>query len=588
MQRPERWHNPFSPDMNGEEVRMLLSKPPLNEIDRDKFPQTAALDDIIRNDTRLRRFRRGDIVVREDDYGNSAFVVLSGSVRVILKPRLPAKALGRQETRRRSFWQALSQLWTNPATPERHRIGGDGERPQAGAPGGNGRRRESGRRAGASAVGLRRTRGDEFLMTLLDPAAVVQNHLTVQIGPGEMFGEIAAVSRSPRTATIFSETESELLEIRWQGLRDIRRRDTRFREKVDTLYRKHSLEVQFRESPLFARLDEELLHEVANHTEFASFGEFDWHTSYKALAAKEAVERLVDEPIIVSEDQVADTLFLVRSGFARISERVDHGHRTVSYLGPGDMFGLAEIVHNWRNQANVTYQHTLRATGSVDVLRVPAHIVERHVLPELPDELLPPPLTPRRGSRSAWQRDDPAKKIEPAMLEFLVDNRFINGTAAMVIDVDRCTRCDECVKACAATHNNNPRFVLHGPQYGHFMIANACMHCADPVCMIGCPTGAIHRNVSAGQVIINDETCIGCGVCANSCPYNNIRMVDIRDDLGDFIVDKESYMPLERATKCDLCADQMGGPACQRACPNDALVRLNLRDLDSLAEWTNR
>jgi Fe-S-cluster-containing hydrogenase component 2 len=106
--------------------------------------------------------------------------------------------------------------------------------------------------------------------------------------------------------------------------------------------------------------------------------------------------------------------------------------------------------------------------------------------------------------------------------------------------------------------------------------------------MIGCPTGAIHRNVSAGQVIINDETCIGCGACANSCPYNNIRLVDIRDDLGDFIVDQESYMPIERATKCDLCADQIGGPACQRACPNDALVRLNLRDLDRLAEWTNR
>ena len=158
----------------------------------------------------------------------------------------------------------------------------------------------------------------------------------------------------------------------------------------------------------------------------------------------------------------------------------------------------------------------------------------------------------------------------------------------MMINMDRCTRCDECVKACAASHDNNPRFVRHGPQFGPFMVANACMHCVDPVCMIGCPTGAIHRNVQDGQVIINDDTCIGCGSCANSCPYNNIRLVEIRDGSGGYIMDEQSNTPLVKATKCDLCADQLGGPACQRACPNDALIRINLRDLDRLAEWVNR
>ena len=52
------------------------------------------------------------------------------------------------------------------------------------------------------------------------------------------------------------------------------------------------------------------------------------------------------------------------------------------------------------------------------------------------------------------------------------------------------------------------------------------VECTDPVCMIGCPTGAIHRNVEEGVVVINDDTCIGCGTCANSCPYDNIRLVE--------------------------------------------------------------
>ncbi len=568
LRRPERWSNPFSDEMGEADVARVRAMSPLNEIDATKFPATAPIEGIIRNDTRMRQYRRGDIVVREGDYGNSAFVVVSGSVGVILTPRLPAEALGRRETRRRGAWQAISQLWSNAETSER--------------------RDARGYQEGEQQVRVRRTTGDEVRVALRDVGAVTREHKTVRIGPGEMFGEIAAVSRSPRTATIYAETNSELLEIRWQGLRDIRRRDNQFREKVDALYRARSLEAQFRDAPLFKDTDAESLQEVTASAEFASYGEFDWHSSYKALAGKEASERLEDEPIIVSENQVADGLVLVRSGFARVSERVDHGHRTVSYLGPGDIFGLSEIVHNWQNGASVTYQHTLRATGSVDVLRVPAHVVEAHVLPSLSESQMPQPLTVRGDTRSAWQNDNGKLKIESGMLEFLVDNRFINGTATMVIDIDRCTRCDECVRACAATHDNNPRFVRHGAQYGRFMIANACMHCVDPLCMIGCPTGAIHRNVEAGQVMINDETCIGCGTCADSCPYHNIRLVDIRDDSGALIVDSETNIPLEKATKCDLCADQLGGPSCQRACPNDAMARINIRDLDQLAQWTNR
>ena len=55
-------------------------------------------------------------------------------------------------------------------------------------------------------------------------------------------------------------------------------------------------------------------------------------------------------------------------------------------------------------------------------------------------------------------------------------------------------------------------------------------------------------------------------------------MVEIRDRSGGFIVDKQTGAPILKATKCDLCADQPGGPACQRACPHDALVRLDARE----------
>ncbi len=119
------------------------------------------------------------------------------------------------------------------------------------------------------------------------------------------------------------------------------------------------------------------------------------------------------------------------------------------------------------------------------------------------------------------------------------------------------------------------------------MVANACMHCADPVCMIGCPTGAIHRDSFEGEVVINPITCIGCGVCANQCPYNSIRIVETRDTKGEILLASDAK-PILKATKCDLCLDQLGGPACVRACPHDALARVNLNTLDEFVDWLNR
>jgi len=231
---------------------------------------------------------------------------------------------------------------------------------------------------------------------------------------------------------------------------------------------------------------------------------------------------------------------------------------------------------------------SLRAIGYVDVLKIPTAVVERLILPNIPERDLPEPLptvAPEKVNRRTGTRE---RTIDRNLMEFLVEKRHVNGTEAMVIDLDRCTRCDDCVRACASTHNNNPRFIRHGEKHGNWMFATACMHCLDPVCMIGCPTGAIGRNEESGIVTINDQTCIGCSTCANSCPYQNIRMVEINDRRGLPILSSDTQSPILKATKCDLCADQATGPACQNACPHDALVRIDLTTPDAMQAWTDR
>ena len=191
------------------------------------------------------------------------------------------------------------------------------------------------------------------------------------------------------------------------------------------------------------------------------------------------------------------------------------------------------------------------------------------------------PATEETESKTV-RSPETACSMSDHLFNFLVDGRYVQGTETMVIDLNRCTRCDDCVRACAATHDNNPRFVRHGPIHGGHMVANACLHCTDPVCMIECPTGAIHRDLREGLIVITEETCIGCAQCANNCPFDAIRMVDIRDSAGQLIVDEKTNRPLMQATKCDLCIDQIGGPACQQACPHDALQRVNMTSFQTV------
>ena len=157
-------------------------------------------------------------------------------------------------------------------------------------------------------------------------------------------------------------------------------------------------------------------------------------------------------------------------------------------------------MHNARADAQIPLQTTLRAVGYVDIVRIPTQTFERVILPNLPREALSEQPEWFDEGQAVVDTPEPgsAESIDPAMLEFLVEHRFINGTSTMLIDLDRCTRCDDCVRACAMGHDNNPRFIRHGKVFGHHMVANACMHCVDPVCMIGCPTGAIHRDQEGG------------------------------------------------------------------------------------------
>lgn len=596
--RPKRWDLPFSEDftreserreMTEETIADLLSREPFRNMDPSNFPATLALENILANDTRVRVYREGDVVVRQGDFGNSAFMILEGNCRAIIEGLDPSQ-LGRQTGQEKSIFNSFKSLFTNPKASE---VRDSRLYPQ---------HKEHQTADVANSVFVQ----DVPNVLQLTPDLLQTTKHNV-IPEGSLFGELAALGRVQRSVTVIADgpAQTTLLEIRWQGLRDLMRFDSALKDHINRLFRENSLQGALRASAFIQSLDlsDQDWNRIIEEAQFETLGSYDWYGSYQDFM-KNDEDLLAQEPIIQREGQYPNGLVIVRAGFGRMSRHHGAGEYTFGYLSKGHIHGLEEMIQNATSDEHVPIKTTLRAAGYTDVVRIPTRTFEEVIFPviqrqwpdgDFPKEFLGERLerrtTGRTTRRSSFRGDRRKRDFSAApMMEFLVENRYINGSATMLIDLDRCTRCDDCVRACASGHNNNPRFIRHGQIHDHYMVANACMHCSDPVCMIGCPTGAIHRSEGGGEVVINDITCIGCGTCANSCPYENIRLVEVRDkaDKNALMVSPAKGEAIVKATKCDLCVDHHGGPACERACPHDALTRADMDDLWGLSEWLNR
>jgi Fe-S-cluster-containing hydrogenase component 2 len=129
------------------------------------------------------------------------------------------------------------------------------------------------------------------------------------------------------------------------------------------------------------------------------------------------------------------------------------------------------------------------------------------------------------GEAADVHRLDPGLTAAEVRSPRFTELGLYQGQHLMLIDLERCTRCDECVKACVNAHTDGrSRLFLDGPRDGRSLVPLTCRSCLDPVCLIGCPVGSIRRG-SKEQIVI-ENWCIGCGACASNCPYGSIQMHD--------------------------------------------------------------
>ena len=153
----------------------------------------------------------------------------------------------------------------------------------------------------------------------------------------------------------------------------------------------------------------------------------------------------------------------------------------------------------------------------------------------------------------------------------------------LVVNADLCVGCVRCETNCTTVNDGAPSYynsrlkvtrnlmsnkngigMLADLETGWVYYPDTCRHCYPAPCAEICPVGAISPDIRGVQ-LVDENTCIGCGVCNTVCPW---EMINVSTFSG-------------KAAKCNMCEE------CVKGCPSGALKIVPWSAVESAAqqEW---
>ena len=240
-----------------------------------------------------RRFRKGELICKEGDFGSTAFYILEGKARVSIST--PIAHVKTQGGSKGLFKRLTSTL-----------VGRDED-----------------------------VRAEEARDKTIPIDAAVDlsyGNPVAELGPGDLFGEMTCMNFYPRSATVRAESDVVAYEM-LRNVLDIMMKNKTFKAQIDETYRRRALENHLRGVPMFADLSPDFI---------------------EHLKEKVELQRFAPGQTIARQGDVADCFYLVRIGFVKISENYPGGELVLAYLSRGDYFGEIGLLGGGVRTANCT------------------------------------------------------------------------------------------------------------------------------------------------------------------------------------------------------------------------------------------
>lgn len=473
----------------------------------------------------LRRFKPGERLCTEGEYVYTAFYILSGRAKIFLSaPMGHISTIGIANAVQHSrTLSGLSRTFNSKTMMS------------------------------MLDVSSTTARADGMSRTMIPVDASVDLDLEsrqAMLQAGDLIGEMSCLDLYPRSATVEALEEVVAFEMHRNVLEHLKKKKGKFKELIERTYRERALVTHMRNTDEFRDLPDAYLDRLKNKVELKSYEPGD---------------------VIATEGNAADSFYLIRIGFVQVSKKYPGGDLVLSYMSRGQHFGEVALLTHRPNS------ETYKALDHVELVRIDKEEFQ-YMLQTF--EAVRSRIKTKARER-AYEEPNALPQTIELRLNQLVKQGLMDAQNVLMIDLDKCTRCDECVHACAEAHDGVTRLIRDGLRYENYLVATSCRQCTDPMCMIGCPVGSIRRRESL-EVIIEDW-CIGCDKCAKNCPYGNISMheFDVQSlskvyegqkqiEREDASGRKRAY--IKKATTCDLCTD-LEEPSCVYACPHDAAIR---------------
>jgi Fe-S-cluster-containing dehydrogenase component/CRP-like cAMP-binding protein len=406
-----------------------------------------------------------------------------------------------------------------------------------------------------------------------------------ELQTGSQFGEMSVLGGVPRNATVkaAATAAAQIIEVQRPALRLLRKLSS-FAESLDKSYRAHGRNSTLDGLKVITGLDAEMIDELR---------EISLYRVY------------TKNHVLFRQGTPTDRIYIIKEGWLRRDREAGPGGKPVhDFLGKGFCFGADAVIKP------LTWPHTATLMGRTEVFEISITRLRQKVALRgtivdalarfAPPEIAEPGSAPRQAS---------SDKVRTSQ-EALIETGLVDATNLLVMDMDLCVRCGNCSLACHKVHGRS-RLVRRGIHVTRLksmksrteqsvLAPQVCLHCKDPECLTGCPTGAIGRLIS-GQIDIDRKTCIGCGDCAAQCPYDAISMIprksagapaaggwaqrlkDLFRLTGDTVPPAVEETEDLLAVKCNLCANTSLNPpgskhpaySCEENCPTGALARID-------------